>query len=95
MLTKTTAVELGAHKIRVNAVNPAIVDTDMTQADSYESISQEERDAALNKVLDRTPTKTFFMPMSDIVNTTLFLASDLTSQITGQCLAADGGYLTS
>ncbi|CAL8122214.1 unnamed protein product [Orchesella dallaii] len=93
MLTKCMALELGPHKIRVNAVAPANVDTDLNQPGSY---GQEEKDKVEENqkiLLARTPTGTLWMPMKDIVNTTLFLASDLTSQITGQVLAVDGGYL--
>ncbi|ODM93711.1 L-xylulose reductase [Orchesella cincta] len=93
MLTKCMALELGPHKIRVNAVAPANVDTDLNQPGSYGEEEKEKVEQNQKLLLQRTPTGTLWMPMSDIVNTTLFLASDLTSQITGQVLAVDGGYL--
>ncbi|CAL8122216.1 unnamed protein product [Orchesella dallaii] len=91
MLTKLMALELGPHKIRVNSVNPALVLTDMTAPVRSEPTEEEKR--IIQTILNRIPTKQFYVPMSDVVNTTLFLASDQTSQITGQCLAVDGGYL--
>ncbi|ODM87126.1 L-xylulose reductase, partial [Orchesella cincta] len=92
MLTKTMAVELGPHKIRVNSVNPGNVDTDMNRPESYANKEELELvDKGFQSILDKTPTGVVWMPMDDIVNTTLFLASNLTSQITGQCLAVDGG----
>ncbi|ODM91399.1 L-xylulose reductase [Orchesella cincta] len=92
MLTKTMALELGVHKIRVNSLNPGLVNTDMTNHESYQKQNPEDMEKAMQQVIDRTPTQTLFMPMSDVVNATLFLASNQTSQITGQCLAVDGGY---
>ncbi|CAL8122196.1 unnamed protein product [Orchesella dallaii] len=88
MLTRAMAVELGPHKIRVNSVNPGNVLTDMNQPrpDGKEDVGH-------SFILNRTPTGELWMPMRDIVNTTLFLASNLTSQLTGQCIAVDGGYL--
>ncbi|ODM93717.1 L-xylulose reductase [Orchesella cincta] len=91
MLTKVMAVDLGPYKIRVNSVNPALVMTDMTAPVRPEP--NEEENEIIYNILQRIPTGVFFVPVSDVVNTTLFLASDETSQINGQCLAVDGGYL--
>ncbi|CAL8122178.1 unnamed protein product [Orchesella dallaii] len=95
MLTKMFALELGPHQIRVNAIAPAVVATDMTNMRTYvPDASETEKPPPLVGILGRTPTNTYEMPMSDIVNTTLFLASNnQTSQLTGQVLAVDGGYL--
>ncbi|CAL8122124.1 unnamed protein product [Orchesella dallaii] len=93
MLTKSLALELGPHKIRVNSVNPASVVTDMSQPSSYDEEGKEKMKEHHARLLNRTPTQTLWMPMSDVVNTALFLASNSTSQITGQSLAVDGGYL--
>ncbi|ODM97973.1 L-xylulose reductase [Orchesella cincta] len=93
-LTKMFAVELGPHKIRVNAIAPAIVATDMTSMRTYvPDASETDIPPPLQGMLARTPTNTYNMPMSDIVNTALFLVSNQTSQLTGQVLAVDGGYL--
>ncbi|CAL8122222.1 unnamed protein product [Orchesella dallaii] len=96
MLTKTMALELGAHQIRVNSVNPAGVMTDMTRSSDWNN-SKTNGSMKVKEVeqllIRRTPTETLWMPMRDVVNTTLFLASNQTSQITGQCVAVDGGFL--
>lgn len=80
--TKSVAKELGSRNIRCNAIAPGFVETDMTgylkegeQADKYKA----------GIPLGR------FGTAEDIANTTLFLASDLSSYITGQVLAVDGG----
>jgi 3-oxoacyl-[acyl-carrier protein] reductase len=80
--TKSVAKELGSRNIRCNAIAPGFVETDMTsylkegeQADKYKS----------GIPLGR------FGTAEDIANTTLFLASDLSSYITGQVISVDGG----
>ncbi|ODM93714.1 L-xylulose reductase, partial [Orchesella cincta] len=89
MLTKVMAVELGPHKIRVNSLNPSVVQTGINNPANYPGGVFKP----LQNILGRTPTNTSAMPMTDIVNTALFLASDQASQLTGQRLAVDGGYL--
>ncbi|ODM92023.1 Carbonyl reductase [NADPH] 2 [Orchesella cincta] len=93
MLTKSLAMELGHHKIRVNSVNPASVLTDMSSTESYDDEGKVKMQAHHDRLLSRTPTQTLWMPVGDVVNAVLFLASNATSQITGQCLGIDGGYL--
>jgi 3-oxoacyl-[acyl-carrier protein] reductase len=79
--TKTLASELAPYNIRVNAVAPGVIDTDMTA-----SISQSAR----QNLCSRIPMKRMGMP-SEVVNTLLFLASDLSTYITGQTFRIDGG----
>jgi NAD(P)-dependent dehydrogenase (short-subunit alcohol dehydrogenase family) len=81
-LTKTLAAEL-APSVRVNAIAPGLVKTDMARA-LWES--GEERIAA------SMPLGRLGEP-SDIANAALFLASDLASWITGHTLVVDGGAL--
>ncbi|ODM87481.1 D-erythrulose reductase [Orchesella cincta] len=92
MLTKSMALGIGVHKIRVNSLSPGTVKTDLVNY--VVNQDPKEMEKQVQRFIERTPTQTLFMPMSDIVNATLFLASNQTSQITGQCLAVDGGYLT-
>lgn len=81
-LTKTLAAEL-APTVRVNAIAPGLVKTDMARA-LWEA--DEERIAAT------TPLARLGEP-TDIANAALFLASDLASWVTGHTLVVDGGAL--
>ncbi len=92
ILTKRMAFELGRYGIRVNAVAPGWVETDMTTANR--TLEEVERAKAL--VRSRTMLGMTGVP-SDIANVVLFLASDEARYITGQTIVADGGridYLT-
>lgn len=80
--TKSVAKELGSRNIRCNAIAPGFVETDMTsylkegeQADKYKA------GIPLGK----------FGTGEDIANVTLFLASELSSYVTGQVISVDGG----
>lgn len=80
-LTKSTARELAARGITVNAIAPGFIETDMT------SILKEETKEA---VLKGIPMASFGQP-EDIAQAVLFLASPAARYITGQTLAVDGG----
>lgn len=80
-LTKALAKELAPRNIRVNAVAPGFVDTEMTQ-----KLSQEIKDAALGQI----PLKRFAQA-DDIAQAVLFLASEKAAYITGQVVAVNGG----
>lgn len=80
-LTKSLAKELGSRGIRVNAIAPGFVDTDMTQA-----VPEEARKEWLNSI----PLRRSGEP-NDIAKATLFLASDMASYVTGQVLSVCGG----
>ncbi len=80
-LTKSTAKELGARNITVNAVAPGFIATDMT-----ENLPEEAKEMFLSKLLIKragTP--------EDIASAVTFLSSDEASYITGQVLTVDGG----
>lgn len=79
--TKTLAAELAEHNIRVNAVAPGVIQTDMTAAIPAE---------AFQKLCARIPMGRAGLP-SEVAGVLLFLASDLSSYVTGQVLRIDGG----
>ncbi|XP_049716372.1 L-xylulose reductase isoform X2 [Loxodonta africana] len=85
MLTKVMALELGPHKIRVNAVNPTVVMTPMGQA----NWSDPQKAKAM---LDRIPLGQF-AEVEHVVNSILFLLSDCSGMTTGSTLPVDGGFL--
>ena len=82
--TKSTALELGSRNIRCNSIAPGFIETEMTEALSEDQI-QDWRNSI---PLKRGGTT------EDIANATLFLASDMSSYVTGQVLHVCGGMLT-
>jgi 3-oxoacyl-[acyl-carrier protein] reductase len=82
--TKSVALELGSRNIRSNAIAPGFIETEMTGA-LDEKVVQGWRDAI---PLKRGGTA------EDVANLTLFLASDMSAYITGQCINVCGGMLT-
>lgn len=80
-LTKTMSLELGAYGIRVNSVSPGFIATDM-----WKNRSNEISD----KIISETPLGRQGTPR-EVANAILFLASDMSSYITGQNLVIDGG----
>lgn len=83
MMTKTMALELAEHNIRVNVVAPGAIETDMNQE------LKEDR-AELNKVLRRIPLRRIGTS-EEVANMVEFLASDKASYITGSAFFVDGG----
>ncbi len=79
--TKKLARELGAYGIRVNAVAPGIIDTDM---------GNEAEEGLMHRVLDGSVLKRKGTPR-EIANVIAFLSSDLSSYMTGQTVRVDGG----
>lgn len=80
--TKSIAAELGSRNIRCNAIAPGFVETDMTHY-------LKEGEAA-KSFLDKIPLGRFGSA-EEIANVTLFLASDMSSYITGQVISVCGG----
>ena len=84
--TKFCSQELGPSGINVNAIAPGFVETDLT----YAGRSPEEVKAFIEEEIRLTPLGRAGSPQ-DIANLALFLASEESSFITGQTIAADGG----
>jgi 3-oxoacyl-[acyl-carrier protein] reductase len=80
--TKSVALELGSRNIRCNAIAPGFIETDMTHY-----LKEGEGAKAFQ---EKIPLGRFGSA-EEIANTTLFLASDLSSYITGQVISACGG----
>ena len=80
--TKSIALELGSRNIRCNAIAPGFIETDMTHY-------LNEGDAG-KAFLEKIPLGRFGKA-EEIANTTLFLASELSSYVTGQVISACGG----
>jgi 3-oxoacyl-[acyl-carrier protein] reductase len=80
--TKSVAKELGSRNIRCNAIAPGFVETDMT---SYLKEGEGAEKYKSSIPLGR------FASGEDIANVTLFLASELSSYVTGQTISACGG----
>jgi len=78
-MTKALAKELASRSIRVNAVAPGFIQTDMT------------KDLPVDKIVERIPLKTLGTP-EDVAKTVKFLALDAT-YITGQVIGVDGGLV--
>ena len=85
--TRALAAELGKHGVRVNAIGPGLIETPL-------NASVRANDPGLVKIfIDHTPLGRAGKP-EDIVGPAIFLASDLSSYVTGSIVMADGGYLT-
>ena len=80
-LAKSIAQEMGSRGIRANAIAPGFIDTDMTKA-----LPEEVRKEWCQRIpLRRGGT------VEDIANVATFLASDMSSYVTGQVIQVDGG----
>jgi NAD(P)-dependent dehydrogenase (short-subunit alcohol dehydrogenase family) len=84
-LTKVMALALADKGVRVNAIGPGSILTDLLRV-----VMSDE--AARRKILSRTPMGRCGEP-SEVAKVALFLASDDASYLTGQCIYPDGGRL--
>jgi 3-oxoacyl-[acyl-carrier protein] reductase len=82
--TKSTALELGSRNIRCNSIAPGFIETEMTGNLSEETVKEWREQIPLKRGGSTV----------DIANTTLFLASDMSSYVTGQVINVCGGMLT-
>ena len=86
-LTRVMALALADNGIRVNAVAPGTIATELA---AKAVLTSEEAKA---RIMSRTPMKRLGQP-SEIANTVAFLASDAASYITGEIVVVDGGRMT-
>jgi NAD(P)-dependent dehydrogenase (short-subunit alcohol dehydrogenase family) len=86
MLTRTLGCEWGPHKIRVNAVAPGYILTEMVE----KMIADGKLDQ--NRILRRTPMGIWGRP-EHVAEAIVFLASERARFITGVTLPVDGGYM--
>jgi NAD(P)-dependent dehydrogenase (short-subunit alcohol dehydrogenase family) len=84
-LTRVMALALADRKIRVNAIGPGSIMTDILK-----SVMTDE--AARRNILSRTPLGRVGEP-EEVAKVALFLASDDSSYVTGQCIYPDGGRM--
>jgi len=82
--SKSVAIELGSRNIRCNVIAPGFIETEMT-----EKLSADVVEGWRNAI----PLKRGGTP-DDVANLCVFLASDMSSYITGQTINVDGGMLT-
>lgn len=80
-ITKSVAKELGSRNVRVNAICPGYIQTAMT-----DKLPEEVK----KKMVELIPAKAMGTPQ-DVANAALFLASDMSSYITGETIRVDGG----
>ncbi|MBS9338153.1 SDR family oxidoreductase [Fructobacillus sp. M2-14] len=81
-LNRSMAVELGAFGIAVNAIAPGLT----YPTESSQFTKRDVRDA----IIEKTPSQRLTTP-EDVAGTALYLVSDLSANVTGQCLFVDGG----
>ena len=86
-LTRVMALALAPHNIRVNAVAPGTIATELAERAVLTS------DEARAKILSRTPMKRLGEP-SEVADVVAWLASDAASYVTGEIVVVDGGRMT-
>lgn len=81
--TMSAAKELAPNNIRVNAIAPGFIDTDMVRQLPEAKFAERMKSISMNRI----------GTSQDIANAALFLASDLSTYVTGQTLGVDGGMV--
>ncbi len=84
-MTRGLAVEWAPRGVRINAIAPTFVETQLT-------LPLLSDNATRSAILDATPMGKLAQP-EDIAEAVLFLVSDMAAMVTGQILAVDGGWL--
>src|SRR5436190_1613221 len=85
--TKALAVELGKEGVRVNAIGPGFIETNIN------ANVRATNPALVQAFVDHTPLARTGKP-EDIVGPAIFLASDMSAYVTGTIVMVDGGYRT-
>jgi NAD(P)-dependent dehydrogenase (short-subunit alcohol dehydrogenase family) len=86
MLTKVLAIEWAGQGVRVNAIAPGYVETEIVKGLAAKGILDRER------VSRRTPMGRLGLP-EEVAEAAVFLASDAATFITGSVLTVDGGWM--
>jgi len=86
MFTKSVSRDVAAAGVRINAIGPGFIDTNMTKMLT-------QFDVVKDMILQEVPMGRVGLPV-EIANTALFLASDESSYFTGEILHPDGGFYT-
>ncbi|MDM0090002.1 MULTISPECIES: glucose 1-dehydrogenase [unclassified Variovorax] len=87
MLTRVLALELAPRGIRVNAIAPGVMETAMTAASRADPVRSPQ-------LMQRIPLRRFGNP-EELVGAAVFLASGMSSYMTGSVITVDGGFLVS
>lgn len=82
-ITKSLAKELAEKNIRVNAIAPGFIDSDMSRSISREMFEERVNSVAMGRIGNQ----------EEVASAASFLGSDMSSYITGQVLGVDGGML--
>jgi 3-oxoacyl-[acyl-carrier protein] reductase len=82
-ITKSLAKELASNNIRVNAIAPGFIDTGMARSIPPEKFKEREASVKMGRI----------GTAGEVAGVALFLASDLSSYVTGQTIGVDGGML--
>jgi 3alpha(or 20beta)-hydroxysteroid dehydrogenase len=85
-LTRSLALEVGRHHVRVNSVHPGFIDTPLTRHCSQQAKRRLQRSLAMQPI----PR---FGTAAEVARAVLFLASDDASYCTGSSLVVDGGHI--
>jgi len=87
MFTKSLAFEVAPHGVRVNAINPGVIPTNL----SRDSKVPKEQMEQVRQMMTKLHPLGRVGQVKEVVDAIIFLASDKSSFITGQLLAVDGG----
>ena len=90
MMTKASAMELAPLGIRVNAVQPTFVDTNVTNLYRYAGLTEPELDSLKQRSLVNIPLQRVAKE-TEVAKAIIFLTSEHSRKITGHIMRVDGG----